>query len=183
LVLLVRRRITTFFPPLRPRPFMRQLNRTAEIHSVPMPLRAGWTNSRKEPKNPRMPVIAYKLNISPLTPPGKIRPMRMVIWLAMAVIGIVVPIEAADSRLNTNSEGNVVINNLNALPDARMAIYFDCGVNDFFLEVNRALHQKMNEMKITHSYDEFPGGHTQDYWGRSLPKHVEFFSKYLATGK
>jgi hypothetical protein len=28
-----------------------------------------------------------------------------------------------------------------------------------------------------------PGGRTQDYWGRSLPKHVEFFSKYLAIGK
>ena len=78
---------------------------------------------------------------------------------------------------------NVVVNNLSALPNARMAIYFDCGANDFFLEVNRALHQKMNGMKISHSYEEFPGGHTQDYWGRSFPKHVEFFSKYLATGK
>ena len=47
----------------------------------------------------------------------------------------------------------------------------------------QALRQKMNEMEITHSYDEFPGGRTYDYWGRSLAKHVEFFSKYLAIGK
>ena len=82
-----------------------------------------------------------------------------------------------------NWDDNVVINNLNALPKTKMAICFDCGVNDFFLEVNRALDKKMTDMKIVHSYEEFPGGHTQDYWGRALPKHVEFFSKHLATGK
>ena len=82
-----------------------------------------------------------------------------------------------------NWDDNVVINNLNALPKTKMAICFYCGVNDFFLEVNRALDKKMTDMKIVHSYEEFPGGHTQDYWGRSLPKHVEFFSKHLAKGK
>ena len=117
-----------------------------------------------------MPVIAYKPNIPTPTPPGEIRPRRMVIGLAMAVIGLIVPIEAADSRLSTNWEGNVAINNLNALPEARMAICFDCGINDFLLEVNRTLHQKMTDMKIAHSYEEFPGGHTQDHWGKSLPK-------------
>jgi S-formylglutathione hydrolase FrmB len=87
------------------------------------------------------------------------------------------------SEHEKNWDEGVVINNLNALPKAKMALYFDCGVNDFFLEVNRALDKKMTDMKIVHSYEEFPGGHTQDYWGRSLPKHVEFFSKHLATGK
>ena len=38
-------------------------------------------------------------------------------------------------------------------------------------------------MKIAHTYQEFPGGHTQDFWARSFPKHVEFFSKYLTTAK
>jgi S-formylglutathione hydrolase FrmB len=87
------------------------------------------------------------------------------------------------SEHEKNWDEGVVINNLNALPKAKMALYFDCGVNDFFLEVNRTLDKKMTDMKIVHSYEEFPGGHTQDYWGRSLPKHVEFFSKHLATGK
>lgn len=82
-----------------------------------------------------------------------------------------------------NWDDNVVINNFNTLPNAKMTIYFDCGVNDFFLDVNRALHKKMTDIKIVHSYEEFPGGHTQDYWGRSLPKHVKFFSKHLATEK
>ncbi len=80
-------------------------------------------------------------------------------------------------------DDNVVVNNLNALPKAEMAIYFDCGTDDFFLAVNRALHQKISDMNIAHTYEEFPGGHTQDFWARSLPKHVEFFSKFLATGK
>jgi len=81
-----------------------------------------------------------------------------------------------------NWDDNVVVSNLNALPKARMAICFDCGVDDFFLGVNRALHQKMNDMKIAHTYEEYPGGHSQDYWGRSLPKHVEFFGKCFVTG-
>jgi len=87
------------------------------------------------------------------------------------------------SEHEKNWDENVVVNNLKALPDAKMAIYFDCGVNDFFLEVNRSLHKKLDDMKIKHSYEEFPGGHTQDYWARSLPRHVEFFSKYLAADK
>jgi hypothetical protein len=41
----------------------------------------------------------------------------------------------------------------------------------------------MTDIKIVHSYEEFPGGRTQDYWGRLLPKHVEIFSKHLATEK
>ena len=82
-----------------------------------------------------------------------------------------------------NWDDNVVVNNLNALPKAKMAIYFDCGTADFFLDVNRALDKKMTDMKIAHTYEEFPGGHTQDFWARSFPKHVEFFSKHLASGK
>ena len=39
----------------------------------------------------------------------------------------------------------------------------------------------MTDMKTLQAYEEFPGGHTQDYWARSFPKHVEIFSKYFAT--
>lgn len=99
---------------------------------------------------------------SPL-PAGKTRRMRMMIGFTMAVIGLGAPMALADNRLGTNWDEN-------ALPDAKMAICFDCGVNDSFLEPNRALHQMMTDMKIVHSYDEFPGGHTQDHWGKSLPK-------------
>jgi S-formylglutathione hydrolase FrmB len=69
--------------------------------------------------------------------------------------------------------------NAHRLPPLR----FDCGTDDFFLAVNRALDKIMTDMKIVHTYEEFPGGHTQDFWARSFPKHVEFFSKYLATEK
>ena len=97
-------------------------------------------------------------------------------WDIVAMLG-------KKTEYEKNWDDNVVINNFNALPNAKMAIYFDCGVNDFFLGVNRALHKKMTDIKIVHSYEEFPGGRTQDYWGRLLPKHVELFSKHLATEK
>ena len=96
-------------------------------------------------------------------------------WDIAAVLG-------KKSEHEKNWDDNVVVNNINALPKTKMAIYFDCGTDDFFLAVNRALDKKLNDMKIAHTYQEFPGGHTQDFWARSFPKHVEFFSKYLATG-
>ena len=97
-------------------------------------------------------------------------------WDIAAMLG-----KQADHKKNWDD--GVVVNNLAALPKAKMAIYFDCGVNDFFLEVNRSLHQKLDTLKVAHTYEEFPGGHSQDYWARSFPKHVEFFSKQLATAK
>ena len=97
-------------------------------------------------------------------------------WDIAAVLG-------KKSEHEKNWDDNVVINNLDALPKAKMAIYFDCGTADFFLDVNRALDKKMTDMKVSHTYEEFPGGHTQDFWARSFPKHVEFFSKHLASGK
>ena len=97
-------------------------------------------------------------------------------WDIAAVLG-------KKSEHEKNWDDNVVINNLDALPKAKMAIYFDCGTADFFLDVNRALDKKMTNMKVSHTYEEFPGGHTQDFWARSFPKHVEFFSKHLASGK
>lgn len=97
-------------------------------------------------------------------------------WDIAAVLG-------KKSEHEKNWDDNVVVNNLKALPKTKMAIYFDCGTDDFFLAVNRALDKIMTDMKIVHTYEEFPGGHTQDFWARSFPKHVEFFSKYLATEK
>jgi S-formylglutathione hydrolase len=79
-------------------------------------------------------------------------------------------------------DANVVVNNLSALPTAGMGICFDCGTSDgFFLDVNRALDQKMTAQSIPHTYVESAGGHTMDYWQGTFPKHVVFFSKYLTA--
>ena len=52
---------------------------------------------------------------------------------------------------------------------------FDCGSNDFFLEVNRDLHKVMTEKGIVHEYTERPGTHDWNYWRVSVVEHLEFF--------
>jgi S-formylglutathione hydrolase FrmB len=65
-------------------------------------------------------------------------------------------------------------------------IVFECGVDDFFIQVNRNLHKAMVDAKIKHDYTERPGGHTWEYWCNALDYHMLFFSKafdaYLQKG-
>ena len=56
-------------------------------------------------------------------------------------------------------------------------IVFECGVDDFFIGVNRALHQAMLDAKIAHDYSERPGAHTWQYWTNALDYQMLFFSK------
>ena len=79
-----------------------------------------------------------------------------------------------------NWEKNSVINLVDLVKDSKMAILFDCGVDDFFIEVNRQLHKKMLELKIPHDYTERPGGHTHQYWDNSIRYHALFFHEFFS---
>lgn len=50
----------------------------------------------------------------------------------------------------------------------RQVIYFDCGLHDGELEDNRALHKKLEELGVPHTYHEFPGHHGWTYWRTHL---------------
>ncbi|HXB94843.1 MAG TPA: alpha/beta hydrolase family protein [Puia sp.] len=76
-------------------------------------------------------------------------------------------------------EAHTVIGNLDLLHVGDLAIFFDCGVDDFFLTVNRNLHQRLLEKKIDHDYVERPGGHNGAYWQNSIDYQVLFFSKFF----
>lgn len=52
------------------------------------------------------------------------------------------------------------------------AIVIDCGEDDFLLDQNRAYHARLEELKIAHQYDEFPGEHNWDYWDARLPAAI-----------
>lgn len=80
-----------------------------------------------------------------------------------------------------NWEKNTVINLLDLVENSHLAIIFDCGVDDFFIEVNRQLHKKMVEMKIPHDYTERPGGHTGAYWDNSIRYQALFFHQFFAN--
>jgi S-formylglutathione hydrolase FrmB len=65
------------------------------------------------------------------------------------------------------------------LPD-RPALSFDCGVDDELLPYNRAFHEHLEKIGYPHTYREFPGGHTWEYWNQhveeALARHLEVIS-------
>ena len=56
-------------------------------------------------------------------------------------------------------------------------IYFDCGCEDGFLEVNRSFAALLGEKNMAFEYREIPGGHDWDYWDRRLGVIIEKTAK------
>lgn len=81
------------------------------------------------------------------------------------------PFEENRERWTDNS----VINMIDQLQNSNLALLIDCGVDDFFIDINRTLHQKLVRAKVDHDYIERPGKHNWDYWVRALPYHLFFF--------
>lgn len=59
--------------------------------------------------------------------------------------------------------------------DRLPALRFDCGVADSLIEPNRLLHRQLEELNISHVYQEFAGGHEWVYWQTHLSKTFQFF--------
>lgn len=75
---------------------------------------------------------------------------------------------------------HTVINLIPTLNDDELAISIDCGVDDFFLEVNRNVHQALIDRHIKHDYTERPGAHNIDYWNNSIDYQMLFFHKFFS---
>jgi S-formylglutathione hydrolase FrmB len=56
---------------------------------------------------------------------------------------------------------------------------FDCGLDDPYLEGNRALHRALDEAGIAHIYEESEGGHGWPYWSRAVADTLAFFGTIL----
>ncbi|HXO76271.1 MAG TPA: alpha/beta hydrolase family protein [Puia sp.] len=82
-----------------------------------------------------------------------------------------------------NWDANTVLTAVDNLSNGDLKIIFDCGTSDFFLTVNRNLHQKLLDNKIDHDYTERPGGHNGAYWRNSIDYQVLFFWKYFKFGR
>ncbi|WP_343743677.1 alpha/beta hydrolase family protein [Chitinophaga sp.] len=72
-----------------------------------------------------------------------------------------------------------VMGQLNKLQPGTLPMIIDCGVKDFFIDVNRALHQKLLERGIDHDYIERPGQHDWDYWANSIHYQMLFFHRFF----
>lgn len=59
---------------------------------------------------------------------------------------------------------------------------FDCGSEDVLIEHNRTLHHELQANKIPHQYQEYPGGHSWQYWQDHLPENLLFFQSVLNRG-
>ncbi|ULQ57280.1 esterase family protein [Flavihumibacter rivuli] len=81
-----------------------------------------------------------------------------------------------------NWEEYSVINHLAELKEGQQQIIIDCGLGDFFLDVNRATHQKLMELKISHDYIERPGAHNWQYWANAIEYQLLFFRNYFYNG-
>jgi S-formylglutathione hydrolase FrmB len=72
-----------------------------------------------------------------------------------------------------------VINVIENYPKDSLAIIFDCGTEDFFYDINHALHEKMVKLKIPHDYIERPGKHDWSYWANAVKYQLFFFKSYF----
>lgn len=73
-------------------------------------------------------------------------------------------------------ESYSVINIAKNLESTNQRITFDCGVGDFFYQVNEDLHKVLLDKKIDHDYTSRPGKHTWNYWCNSIEYHLLYFS-------
>ena len=76
-----------------------------------------------------------------------------------------------------------VMRQVEMIANNQLAIIIDCGVDDFFLNVNRALHEKLLQLKINHDYIERPGGHAYTYWSGNIDYQILFFKKFFQKNK
>lgn len=82
-------------------------------------------------------------------------------------------------KYKENWEDNTVINMVYLLDGKNLKLIFDCGIDDFFYDVNKRFHEHLIERNIKHDYIERPGFHNWDYWRNSIKYHVLYFSNYF----
>ncbi len=73
-----------------------------------------------------------------------------------------------------------VIKIIEKYPKDSLAIIFDCGLDDSHSAVNRAVHEKLVQMKIPHDYIERPGGHNWIYWANAVKYQLLFFHDFFS---
>ncbi|NOU88746.1 hypothetical protein GC102_23770 [Paenibacillus sp. LMG 31460] len=77
-----------------------------------------------------------------------------------------------EKRMTEESPLTMAIPSTNELPK----IYFDCGVDDRYIHMNRQLHERLEAIGAFHSYAEHPGAHSWDYWREHIKRHLIFHS-------
>ena len=82
-----------------------------------------------------------------------------------------------------NWEKYTVINLVPTLRKDQIALIFDCGDSDFFLEVNKNYHEALLKQGIDHDFITRPGSHDSQYWNNSIDYQILFFWKHFLKMK
>ena len=72
-----------------------------------------------------------------------------------------------------------MINQIYRLQNGNVKLIIDCGECDFFLEVNRELHQRLLGLGIDHDFITRPGKHNHEYWNNAIDYQILFFEKFF----
>ncbi|MEZ2445157.1 alpha/beta hydrolase [Chitinophaga sp. RCC_12] len=72
-----------------------------------------------------------------------------------------------------------VLKQVDSLKSGALSIIIDCGVKDFFIDVNRDLHKKLLLAGIAHDYTERPGEHNWKYWANAVKYQLLFFHEFF----
>lgn len=65
----------------------------------------------------------------------------------------------------------------------RPRLRFDCGVEDFLLDSNRAFHAHLGQVGYSHTYEEHPGAHTWEYWDEHVRTTIRFVCEAMGVGQ
>ncbi len=72
-----------------------------------------------------------------------------------------------------------VASHIDRFADNKYAIIFDCGVEDFFYQVNVDMHNAFIEKKIPHDFISRPGVHNAAYWKNAIKYQLLFFYDFF----
>lgn len=59
------------------------------------------------------------------------------------------------------------------------AMRIDCGTEDFLIEHNRDFHKFLEDRRVPHEYQEFPGSHNWAYWDQHVQEAIAFHARNL----
>jgi S-formylglutathione hydrolase FrmB len=76
-----------------------------------------------------------------------------------------------------------VINMVSSLKNGELNLIIDCGVNDFFYQINGALHRHLVALNINHDYTERPGAHNWNYWRNAINYQLLYFRRCFDSPK
>lgn len=82
--------------------------------------------------------------------------------------------------IDTNPEewdNRSVVNMVTSLKNKELNLIIDCGVGDFFYQINAALHRRMVALNIEHDYIERAGVHNWDYWANAIHYQLFYFDR------